>query len=80
MFTEVKTFLKRRPYENTTYLTLVTEQGSHVTMSENHIIFVSSTNKSADMESRYLCHEVRGGGGGGGGEGGRVCDNTNVII
>ena len=52
VFSEVKTFLDRQPYKNTTYLTLTTEEGNQVTMSGNHHLFVSSNNKSADMEAR----------------------------
>ncbi|XP_041350542.1 desert hedgehog protein B-like [Gigantopelta aegis] len=51
VFSEVRTFLKRLPNKNATYLTLTTEQGNHVTMSDNHQIFVSTTNKSTDMQS-----------------------------
>ncbi|XP_041355648.1 zinc metalloproteinase nas-37-like isoform X2 [Gigantopelta aegis] len=53
VFSEVKTFIKRHPHQNTTYRTLLTEQGNHVTMSDNHLIFVSVTNTSAKMESRF---------------------------
>ncbi|XP_041356556.1 indian hedgehog protein-like [Gigantopelta aegis] len=53
VFTEVKTFLKRYIHQNTTYRTLITEQGHHVTMSYNHLIFASATNTSANMESRF---------------------------
>ncbi|XP_041372465.1 zinc metalloproteinase nas-31-like isoform X2 [Gigantopelta aegis] len=53
IFSEVKTFIKRHPHQNTTYRTLVTEQGNHVTMSDNHLIFASMTNTSAKMESRF---------------------------
>ena len=52
VFSEVKTFLKHLPYENATYLTLTTEQGNQVTLSGNHLLFVSTNNKSTDMEAR----------------------------
>ncbi|XP_041356210.1 indian hedgehog protein-like [Gigantopelta aegis] len=53
VFSEVKTFIKRHPHQNTTYRTLITEQGNHVTMSDNHLIFVSARNTSTKMESRF---------------------------
>ncbi|XP_041355650.1 zinc metalloproteinase dpy-31-like [Gigantopelta aegis] len=53
VFSKVKTFIKRHPHQNTTYRTLITEHGNHVTMSDNHLIFASVTNTSAKMESRF---------------------------
>ncbi|XP_041379577.1 indian hedgehog protein-like [Gigantopelta aegis] len=52
-FSEVRTFFKRQPKNNGTYRTLTTEQGNQVTMTDNHIIFVSSNNKSTSMEARF---------------------------
>ena len=54
VYSEVRTFLKRQPYKNATYRTLTTEQGNHVTMTDNHLLFVSTNNKSTDMEARYI--------------------------
>ena len=53
VFSEIKTFIKRQPNKNTTYLTLTTESGNHVTLSGNHLVFSSSSNTSSDMEARY---------------------------
>ncbi|XP_041356242.1 indian hedgehog protein-like [Gigantopelta aegis] len=53
VYSEVRTFLKRQPNNNGTYWTLTTEQGNHVTMTGNHIIFVSRDNQSTNMESGF---------------------------
>ena len=52
-FSEVRTFLKRQPHENATYLTLTTEGGNQMTLSGNHLLFVSTNNKVEDMMARY---------------------------
>ena len=51
-FSEVRTFLKRKPYDNATYLTLTTEEGNQVTMAGNHLVFASRTKDTSDMEAR----------------------------
>ncbi|XP_041360543.1 desert hedgehog protein B-like [Gigantopelta aegis] len=52
VFSEVKTFLHRQPYKNTTYLTLTTDQGNLLTMTGNHLLFASTNNQSTGMEAR----------------------------
>ena len=54
VFSEVKTFLKRQSNKNATYVTMTTEQGNQVTMSGNHLLFVSTSNMSAEMKTRYI--------------------------
>ena len=54
VYSEVKTFLKHLPYVNATYLKLTTEQGNQVTLTGNHLLFVSPNNKSTDMKTRYV--------------------------
>ncbi|XP_041372238.1 desert hedgehog protein B-like [Gigantopelta aegis] len=52
VLSEVKTFLHREPYKNTTYLTLTTEQGNQLTITGNHLLFASTNNQSTGMEAR----------------------------
>ncbi|XP_041355990.1 desert hedgehog protein A-like isoform X2 [Gigantopelta aegis] len=52
VFVTVRTFLKRRPLLNATYVTLTTVDGNHVSLSSDHLIF-TSVNTSSKMEARF---------------------------
>ncbi|XP_041378607.1 uncharacterized protein LOC121390766 isoform X2 [Gigantopelta aegis] len=51
VFSEVKTFLKRRPSVNATYVTLATDEGNQISLSDDHLLF-ATTNTSTTMEAR----------------------------